>query len=301
MYAARDHARLLGPPPGLSDLLAVLDDGVIRTASRARAALEAGGADELSDPRVLADFASWCGVDVRFEVLPPAVRSTKKAEVVVPRGGDLTRARKIVDRILRRYGLSTVNYALEQLADDGIRIDAGNDAQALRDLLGTAGYSAWLWPSRDVATPLTTAVRRIRALGIAVPLEQIPVAVVRSSQKRWPRVPGLWPPPVDALRAWVNARDDWRLTGGDEMEPIGPLPEPHPHDQLILAILEGKQLPWTQLHQALKDAGLTAPMAGLAIYKSPLLRRQGRKGYFLIGRRSPGRDANPGKSPPRQR
>jgi hypothetical protein len=291
MYAARDHARLLGPPPGLAELLAVLGDGVIRTAARARAALEAAGAEELADPRILADFASWCNADVAFEVLPPALRRTAKAEFVVPDAATLTRARRIVSTVIRRYGLSTVNTVLDRLTEEGIQIDAGNDAQALRDLLGTGGYSAWLWPRRDISTPLTTAMTRLGALGIRIPVEQIPVAVARSSQKRWPRVPGEWPPPVEAIRAWVNAREDWRLTGNDEVEPIGPLPEIHPHDRLILDILAGSQLHWTDLHQALKDAGLTSPTAGAAIYKSPLLRRRGRNGYFLVGERDPVRVA----------
>jgi len=287
MYAARDHAQLLGPPPGLADLLAVLGDGAIRTAARARSALEAAGADELSDPRTLADFAGWCGADLGFEVLPQALRRTIAAEFVVPRAADLTRARRTVDTQMRRYGLSTVNRALERLADEGLRIDAGNDAEALREVLGTAGYSAWLWPRRDVATPLTAAMTRIRALGIPIPVEQIPTAIARSSQKRWPRAPGEWPLPIDAIRAWVNAREDWRLTGNDEVEPVGALPDLHPHDRLIISILDGKELHWMALNQALKDAGLTSPMAGAAIYKSPLLRRRGRNGYFLVGRRDP--------------
>jgi hypothetical protein len=298
MYAARDHARLLGPPPGLAELLAVLGDGVIRTAARARAALEAAGADELSDPRILADFAGWCGAEVAFEVLPRAPRRAKKAEFVVPTATELARARKLVDTLLRRYGLTTVNHALEQLSADGIRIDAGNDAQALRDLLRTGGYSAWLWPQREVITPLTTAMRRLRGLGSPIPLEQLPIAVVRSSQKRWPRVPDVWPPPVDAIEAWLSGRDDWRLTTNDAIEPVGPIPDLHPHDRLIRDILEGRELHWTQLHQALMEAGLTGPMAGLAIYKSPLLRQRGRRGYFLVGQADPprapasGQDAN---------
>lgn len=289
MYAARDHARLLGPPPGLADLLAVLSDGVIRTAARARAALEAVGAEELSDPRILADFAGWCGVDPGFEVLPPALRRTVKAEFVVPHAAELTRARRIVTTVIRRYGLNTVINALERLAEEGIRIDAGNDAQALRDVLRTDGYSAWLWLRKDISTPLTSAMTRIRALGVPIPVEQIPVAVARSSQKRWPREPGEWPPPVEAIRAWVNARDDWRLTSNDEVEPVGPLPELHPHDRLIIDILAGSEMHWTDLHQALKGAGLSSPSAGRAIYKSPLLRRRGRNGFFLVGQRHPTR------------
>jgi hypothetical protein len=283
MYAARDHAQLLGPPPGLADLLAVLGDGTIRTALRARVALEAAGAEDLADPRALADFAGWCGVDLPFEVLPPAVRRTVKAELVVPNAAELTRARKLASSVIRRYGLSTVNRTLERLAEAGIRIDAGNDAQALRDLLGTGGYSAWLWPRRDIPTPLTTAMVRIRALGIPIPVAQLPIAVARSSQKRWPRVAGEWPLPLDAIRAWVNTRDDWRLTARDEVEPVGELPDLHPHDRLILDVLAGSEMHWTDLHQALKDAGLTSSTAGAAIYKSPLLRTRGRTGYFLIG------------------
>lgn len=287
MYAARDHAQILGPPRGLKKLLAVLGDGVIRTEARARSALEAVGAEELADPRTLADFADWCGAEKKFEVLPRALRRTLKAEYVVPEAEDLTRARRIVDTLMRRYGLSTVNRALAKLAEESIRVDAGNDAEALRDLLGTAGYSAWLWPRRDVSTPLTAAMARIRALGIPIPVEQIPVAVARSSQKRWPRVPGEWPPPVDAIRAWVNSREDWRLTSNDEIEPVGPLPEMHPHDQLIFSFLDGKELPWTDLHEALKATGLTSASAGAAIYKSPLLRRRGRHAYFLVGQGDP--------------
>ena len=287
MYAARDHAQILGPPPGLADLLALLGDGVIRTAARARSTLEAAGAEDLADPRVLADFADWCGADLAFTVLPPAVRRTVPAEVIVPYLDALPRARRIVGTLIRRYGLCTVNRALEQLATEGIRIDAGNDAQVLRDLLNTAGYSAWLWPRRDITTPLNAALIRIRALGIPIPVEQIPVAVARSSQKRWPRIRGEWPPPLDALRAWVNAREDWRLTSNDEIEPVGALPELHPHDQLIRTALAGKELHWTELHQVLIDAGLTSASAGAAIYKSPLLRQRGRTGYFLIGQRDP--------------
>jgi len=181
LYAARDHARILGPPPGLTDLLAVLGDGKIRTAARARSLLQ--GADELADPRILADFAGWCGVDPGFEVLPQARRGSVPAQFVVPQAADLTRARKIVDLLIRRYGLTTADRALQRLADEGLRIDAGNDAQALRDLLGTGGYSAWLWPRRDVASPLTAAMARLRALGVPIPVEQLPVAIARSSLK----------------------------------------------------------------------------------------------------------------------
>jgi hypothetical protein len=212
-----------------------------------------------------------------------------KAEYVVPNADDLPRARSIVEQLTRRYGLSTVNRALADLAAEDLRLDAGNDAEALRDLLRTAGYSAWLWPRKKFATPLTSAMYRISAFGIPIPLEQIPVAVARCSIKRWPRVPGEWPLPLDALRAWVNARDDWRLTSDDEVEPVGPLPEPHWHDQLIHGLLNGKTLHWTELHEGLMDAGLTSPSAGAAIYRSPLLRRHRRDGYFLIGTR----DANP--------
>lgn len=284
LYAAREHARILGPPPGLTDLLAVLDDGVIRTASRARVALAAADAGELADPRILADFGRWCGADLAFEVRPRGPRRAEKAEVVVPQAGDLARARKIVDLLLRRYGLSTVNRALERLAEDNLRIDAGNDAQALRDLLGTGGYSAWLWPSRDVASPLTAALTRLRGLGIPIPVEQIPIAVARSSMKRWPQVAGEWPLPIEAIRAWVGAREDWRLTGDDEIEPVGPPSPLHRHDQVIRSVLDGRELAGTQLRQALMDAGLNSPMAGAAIYKSPLLRRRRRNRYFLIGR-----------------
>jgi hypothetical protein len=285
LSAAREHAGVLGPPPGLIDLLAVL-------------------ADELADPRVLADFGRWCGAGPGFEVRPRGPRrpnppqaapaetepaeaepAETAAEVVVPRAGELTRARTIVDLLMRRYGLSTVNRALERLAEAELRIDAGNDAQALRDLLGTGGFSAWLWPSRDVAAPLTVATTRLRGLGIAIPVEQLPVAVARTSLKRWPRVPGEWPLPVEAIRAWVNARADWRLTGDDTVEPVGPTSKPHRHDELIRSVLADRELTGAQLKQALTDAGMNPSTAGTAVHRSPLLRRRGRDRYLLIGER----------------
>jgi hypothetical protein len=60
----------------------------------------------------------------------------------------------------------------------------------------------------------------------------------------------------------------------------------HPHDRLIKAALTRKYLSWNELHQTLGRAGLTGPTAAAAIYKSPLLRRHARKGYYLIGRRT---------------
>jgi hypothetical protein len=201
---------------------------------------------------------------------------------------DLGEARSIVEQVSRRYGLTTVNRALANLADENLRIDAGNDAEALREVLRIAGYSAWLWPRTDFATPLNSAMRRIGALGIPIPIEQLPVAIARCSIKRWPRVPGEWPLPLDALRAWVTVRDDWRLTSDDRVEPIGPPPQWHWHDQLIHGLLNGKSLHWTDLHEQLQDAGLTSASAGAAIYRSPLLRRHRRDGYFLIGVRDSG-------------
>jgi len=85
----------------------------------------------------------------------------------------------------------------------------------------------------------------------------------------------------------VSSRDDWRLTSTDEIEPLGPLPKLHPHDQLIRAALEDRELPWTDLRAALTRAGMAPAAAALAIYKSPLLRRRGRSRYGLIGRRVP--------------
>jgi hypothetical protein len=322
MYAAREHALILGPPPGLSELLTVLGDGVIHSAARARSALEAAEAGELTNPRMLADFARWCGVDVPFVVLPPAARRYRPAEVIVPEADDLTRARRTVATLSRSSGLITVTRALHGLADKGIRVDAGNDAQAVRELLDSAGYSAWLWPKGEVATPLTTTLARIGTLPGPVPVEQIPAAVARTFQKRRPPLPGEWPLPVEAIRAWVRASPSWRLTTDDEIEPVGPRPAPEPHDELIRAVLSapelpgpelpgpdlsgpqlsapgvsapevsapelpaarpsGKELNWTQLHRALKAAGLPSPTAGAVIRRSPLLRRTP-DGYVLLG------------------
>jgi hypothetical protein len=292
MYAAREHALILGPPPGLNELLTVLGDGVIHSAERARSALEAAEAGELTNPRMLADFARWCGVEVPFAVLPPAARRYRPAEVIVPEAEDLTRARRTVATLSRGSGLITVNRAFQGLAEKGMRVDAGNDAQALRDLLDSAGYSAWLWPKGEVATPLTTTLARISILPGPFPVEQIPAAVARTFQKRRPRLPGEWPLPDEAVRAWVRASPHWRLTTNDEIEPIGSRPGPEPHDVLVRTVLTGpdpsgdraagKELNWTDLHRALKAAGLPSPTAGAVIRRSPLLRRTA-DGYVLLG------------------
>lgn len=282
MYAAQHHAAILGPPRGMRKLLKVLNDGVIRSPGRARSLLVAAGAGEIADPRTLADFARWCGLDPGYELLQPRSRDPLPAGVVVPVRSELVRARKVVDVQARQFGVTTVDHALAALAEEGIRIDAGNDAEVLRELLGTGGYSAWLWPARDVPTPLYSAMVRIRALGRPIPLTRIPASVVRIPPKRWPRVPGEWPVPVEAIRAWVSARDDWRLTGDDAVEPAGPASPFHRHDELIHAALAGGAvLHWTELHETLTAGGMPGPGAGGAIYNSPIVRRL-KQGYALL-------------------
>jgi hypothetical protein len=140
---------------------------------------------------------------------------------------------------------------------------------------------------------LTTTLARISTLPGPIPVEQVPAAVARTFQKRRPQIPGEWPLPVEAVRAWVQASPLWRFAATDEIEPIGPRPVPHPHDQLIRAVLSGpgptsedeatgRELNWTDLHRALKAAGLPSPTAGAVIRRSPLLRRTP-DGYVLLG------------------
>jgi hypothetical protein len=286
VQAAARHARSLGPPPGLSDLLAVLGDGIIRTDHAARTALADAGAGELANPRVLIDFAGWCGVDPPFSVLPVGTRRQRKVSAYLRDPEDLTRARAIVATEGREYGLISAATALERLAAQGLRLDSGADSQGLRDLLGISGTEHWWWPRPGVVTPLTTAMDRLHALRTPVALVDVPPAVERIPRRRRAHISGQWPLAVDGIRAWANAHPGWHVNDQDAIEPQGPHHGAHRHDHLIAAALTGRELSWKDLHRVLIEAGLSPPTAGAAILYSPAARRTG-TGYTFIGDHRP--------------
>jgi hypothetical protein len=266
----------------MRELLALLGDGVIRTADTARSVLEAARAGETADPRILVDFARWCGVELPFDVMRLDPRGSRRVQVYLREAVDLTRARRIVDTTVRQYGVIGADRALQVLGAAGIRIEAGSDGQAVREVLGVAGDARWWWPRRNVATPLSKAMRRIQALGARIPVEQVPDAVARVPHRRRTIMPGQWPMPPEAIRAWARGQDSWHLTDGDELRPAEPVSIMHPHDQVIVQALNERTLSWKALHQALVTLDMTSPTATAAIMYSPVLRLT-HNGYVLLG------------------
>jgi hypothetical protein len=270
LAAAQQHARILGPPPGTADLLGILGDGVIRTATAARAALQSAGAGELADPRVLVDFARWCGADTPFTVLPLGVRRGRRVRAYLTDPADLARARAIAATRARHYGLVESAQVLRQVSAQRIRIDHADDEEAMCDLLGVTGGDGWMWPRRPVTTPLTKAMDRIRAHGHPIPVQQISAAIARNPRKRLPPVEGAWPLPLTAIRAWATAHPHWVLGADGVLTPTGPIPALHPHDHTITGILiVGQELSWADLRNALVQAGMSAPTAAAMILYSP--------------------------------
>jgi hypothetical protein len=282
VLAASEHARVLGPPPGMRELLSLLGDGVIRTADSAWSVLVAAGAGEAADPRILVDFARWCGVESPFDVMRLGPRGSRRVKVYLREATDLVRARTIVDTTVRQYGVLGADRALQVLGAAGVRVEAGSGGHGLREVLGVAGDTRWWWPRRNVATPLTKAMRRIQALGVRIPVEQVPDAVARTPHRRRSVTPGQWPIPAAAIRAWSRGQDRWHLTGEDELRPAEPVPIMHPHDQVIVKALTERSLSWKALHQALVTLGMASPTATAAIMYSPVLRPT-HNGYVLLG------------------
>jgi hypothetical protein len=81
---AREHARRLGPPPDLQDLLAVLGDGVIRSHTAACALLRDAGAGAAANPRILIDLATWCGIEPPVQAVTIGARSQTPFIIYVP-------------------------------------------------------------------------------------------------------------------------------------------------------------------------------------------------------------------------
>ena len=235
------------------------------------------------------DFARWCGADPPFHVLSLGTRAGRTGRAYLHDPSALQRARTITDQAMREYGIIAADTAMRHLSAAGIHLEAAT-SQDLRDLLAVAGDPDWWWPRRGAVTPLTTALYRIHALAIPVPLEQIPDAVARIPRRRRPIVTGEWPLAVAALRAWAATRPEWRLTDTTTIEPLDPQPVSHLHDRAIIAALRGRELTWKDLRHRLTDTGMTAPTAAAAILYSSLLHRTP-QGYTLLGTPAPQADA----------
>jgi hypothetical protein len=279
----QEHAARLGPPPGLLPMLRRLGDGRLRGELDASRLLQRAGAGPDASAKVLVDVARWCGADLPFAAFPVArPGSAAGAQVYARDGADLRRARGLARARLGRTGLLAPDALLRSVTRQGVRVETGAEPVDLRHVLDVAGTVDWVWP-HHANTPLVRAMNRIRVLGGPVPVARIPAAVVRTVYQRRPPVPGEWPIPVAAVRAWAADQRDWVLTAGDEMVPVGPPQPARAHDELLAATLRevGGPIRWTDLVLALEAAGLPYVTASSVIYSSPLLHRQG-DGYVPL-------------------
>src|SRR5690349_7323714 len=92
----------------------------------------------------MVDFATWCGAEIPFTVLPLGIRSGRRVRAYLTEPADLACARAIAATAARHYGLVEITQVLRQMSEQRIRIDHAGDQEDLGDLLGVTGREGWL-------------------------------------------------------------------------------------------------------------------------------------------------------------